>query len=301
MDDFSIFVDNQSNSFIHMNDELTTEGSDKYTGRPTNLQFERKFFNKKIDCLDKGFVRLVDYMGTDASIVQAARVSYGDGTKTVREDKKLIDYLWKNEHLSPFEMVSLKFHCKMPIFVARQWVRHRTAKINEISGRYSILSEEFYVPDKNNINSQCKDNKQGRGEILSEVDASNFLHHLNNSYEQNKIAYELALEDNVARELARISLPVSTYTEWYWKIDLRNLLHFLKLRLDSHAQYEIRVYAEAMATIVKALVPYTWESFEEHTLYGTHLSRSQSNLIKKLMYSEELTQEEKDKLKMIFK
>jgi len=226
--------------------------------------------------LDKGFVRLVDYMGSDDRIVQAARVSYGEGTKTVRQDKGLINYLIRNEHTSPFEQVVLTFHTKMPIFVARQWVRHRTARLNEISGRYSIMRDEFYIPDADQLRSQSTDNKQARSEetlpadvtadILSEMAADQ--RHL---YEH----YEGMIEKGLAREIARTNLPLSLYTEWYWQIDLHNLFRFLWLRLDSHAQYEIRVYAEAMAQCAKAVAPLAYEAFEEHIQGSIRFSRSE--------------------------
>lgn len=216
------------------------------------------------DVLDHGFVRLVSTMGDDSSIVQAARVSYGDGTKTQREDEKLIHYLMKNRHTTPFEMCEIKLHIKLPIFVSRQWVRHRTASINEVSARYSVLPEEFYIPDPKQIQSQSKINKQGReGRIAGELEAQQFfMQHSQLSY----TIYKQLLELGVARELARMVLPLNIYTEMYWKIDLHNLMHFLKLRLDPHAQWEIRQYAEAISEIVKEWVPVSWAAFEQHQL-----------------------------------
>jgi len=203
--------------------------------------------------LDYGFVRVIDYMGNDAAIVQAARVSYGDGTKTLREDEGLIRYLYRNRHTSPFEMCEIKLHCKMPIFVARQWVRHRTASINEVSARYSVLSEEFYVPEQ--FKAQDTKNRQGSAEALGESD--NVLMQ-DWTMESSQACYDLytrMLDKGSSRELARMVLPVNFYTEWYWKIDLHNLLHFLTLRCDAHAQAEIRAYADVIAEIVKLWVP----------------------------------------------
>lgn len=220
-----------------------------------------------IQCLDRGFVRLVDYMGDDTAIVQAARISYGEGTKQVRQDRALIRYLMRHWHTSPFEMVELKFHIKLPIFVARQWIRHRTANINEYSARYSVLRDEFYLPDAAQIRPQSTTNKQGRAEQpLPAEDVERVLEEMEEL--QNKLyqSYQKLLEMGVAREIARINLPVSIYTEWYWKIDLHNLFHFLQLRMDPHAQYEIRVYAHAIADIVKKIVPLAWEAFEDYRL-----------------------------------
>jgi len=227
------------------------------------------------DVLDKGFVRLVDYLGGDARIVQAARVSYGEGTKTVREDRALIDYLLRNDHTSPFEMVSLTFHCKMPIFVARQWIRHRTAKVNEISARYSVMKDEFYEPSPEVISLQSKNNKQGRGEAADEALAQEFLTELRGIEKAAYTSYQKMTEAGLAREVARIGLPVNLYTEWYWTMDLHNLLRFLQLRLDPHAQWEIRQYAQAILKITKKVAPMTCEAFEEHWSGGVHLSRSE--------------------------
>ncbi|MEI8095388.1 MAG: FAD-dependent thymidylate synthase [Spirochaetales bacterium] len=233
--------------------------------------------------LDKGFVRLVDYLGGDQRIVQAARVSYGEGTKTYREDKGLIDYLLRNQHTSPFEQVSLTFHCKMPIFVARQWVRHRTAKLNEISGRYSVMKDEFYVPSPDAIALQSADNKQGRStdEVPAEVKAK-VLDLLQAGQKQSFADYEALLDEGLARELARINLPLSLYTEWYWTMDLHNLFHFLALRLDPHAQMEIRVYAEAMLKITRAVAPIATESFESNTLGGVRFNRQEIEALRKV-------------------
>jgi thymidylate synthase (FAD) len=248
------------------------------------VQEAETMLDKEIKVLDKGFIRLVDYYGSDSRIVQSARVSYGAGTKTVREDKMLIEYLWMNEHTSPFEQVVFTFHCKLPIFVARQWIRHRTARVNEISGRYSIMKEEFYVPAEDVISLQSKDNKQGRSkeEVPTEL-RTKVLNLINSNNSNSYENYKAMIEEGIAKELARISLPLNMYTEWYWQIDLKNLLHFLKLRMDAHAQYEIREYANAMAGIVKVVCPYVWESFEEHTLYGVKLSRSEVKMLETVL------------------
>ena len=233
--------------------------------------------------LDKGFVRLVDYLGSDARIVQSARVSYGEGTKTFREDKGLIDYLLRHQHTSPFEQVSLTFHCKMPIFVARQWVRHRTAKLNEISGRYSVMKDEFYVPDDEAIAFQSVDNKQGRSDEAGPAAMKAKVRELlEQGQRQSFIEYEALLEDGVARELARINLPLSLYTEWYWTMDLHNLFHFLALRLDSHAQLEIRKYAEVILDLTRAVAPVAVESFESHLLGGVRFNRQELDALRQM-------------------
>ncbi|MBS1538815.1 MAG: FAD-dependent thymidylate synthase [Bacteroidetes bacterium] len=234
----------------------------------------------EIPCLDKGFVRLIDVMGNDNSIVQAARVSYGEGTKRLTEDRGLIRYLLRHQHTTPFEMVEFKFHIKLPIFIARQWIRHRTANVNEYSGRYSEMKDEFYIPALGNIRPQSTMNKQGRSDETfpteqAEIIADKFAA----SQDQMYAEYRELLEMGVAREIARINLPVSNYTEWYWKIDLHNLFHFLKLRIDDHAQYEIRVYGEAIASIVKEIVPVAWEAFEDYVLHSLKFSRLEANAI----------------------
>lgn len=235
--------------------------------------------------LDKGFVRLVDYMGGDARIVQSARVSYGEGTKTVRKDLGLIRYLMRNRHTSPFEQVIMTFHVKLPIFVARQWIRHRTARLNEISGRYSVMLDEFYLPAQEDIRRQSTDNKQGRGEELPPEVQLEFLEQLKQEQELLYAKYTSSIEKDVARELARINLPLSLYTQWYWQIDLHNLFHFLKLRLDPHAQLEIRKYGEVMAGMVRRVAPMAYEAFEEYVLFSKTLSRSTLERLKKLLYS----------------
>jgi len=234
----------------------------------------------EIPVLDKGFVRLVDYMGSDQRIVQAARVSYGAGTKTVREDRGLINYLIKNWHTSPFEQVQLTFHTKMPIFVARQWVRHRTARLNEISGRYSIMRDEFYVPEPDQVRFQSSSNKQGRSdECLSPEQAARIIELFQDEQRSIYSNYQSVMEKGVARELARMNLPLSLYTEWYWQIDLHNLFHFLRLRTDPHAQYEIRVYGEAMAKCAQAVAPLAYEAFEEHVMGSITFSRAECSAL----------------------
>jgi thymidylate synthase (FAD) len=240
--------------------------------------------DQEFKVLDHGFVRLVDYLGGDARIVQSARVSYGAGTKTVRKDRQLIDYLMRNEHTSPFEQVVLTFHCKMPIFVARQWIRHRTARLNEISGRYSVMSDEFYLPAPPDIRYQSSSNKQGRSdEEVPEALQAKVLELLRKDQQAVYAGYQELLGEGLSRELARINLPLSLYTQWYWQIDLRNLFHFLKLRLDSHAQLEIRRYAAELGRIARAVAPMAYEAFEEHALHAVKLSRSEVGAVRQML------------------
>jgi thymidylate synthase (FAD) len=248
---------------------------------------------KRIDCLDKGFVRLIDVMGDDAAIVQAARVSYGSGTKKVLEDRGLIRYLLRHAHTTPFEMVEFKFHVKLPIFVARQWIRHRTANVNEYSGRYSEMKDEFYTPQPNDIRPQSVLNKQGRSEeTLPEGMADQAANAFKAGQDEAYAQYQEFLEQGIAREIARINLPVSNYTEWYWKIDLHNLFHFLRLRIDSHAQYEIRVFAEAIAELVKPFVPHAWEAFEDYVLNAHRMTAPELKVMKHLLGSMEFPSDE---------
>lgn len=240
--------------------------------------------DKEFRVLDKGFVRLVDYMGGDQRIVQAARVSYGAGTKSYRKDAALISYLLRNEHTSPFEQVVLTFHAKMPVFVARQWVRHRTARLNEISGRYSILKSEFYLPDGQDVCGQATDNKQGRRtEQLPAETRQRVRRLLEEDQARSYSSYESLLEEGLARELARINLPLSVYTEWYWQIDLHNLFRFLRLRMDAHAQREIRRYAETIFDITKRVCPAACEAFEEHVSGAVGFSRSELEALAALL------------------
>jgi thymidylate synthase (FAD) len=244
----------------------------------------KELLEKEFKCLNLGFVRLIDVMGDDSSIVQAARVSYGKGTKTVNEDRGLIRYLMRHRHTTPFEMVEFKFHIKLPIFVARQWIRHRTANVNEYSGRYSEMKDEFYIPELEQIRFQSQINKQGRSEeTLDENTSKEILQLLKANQLKSYEDYKALLDKGLTREIARITLPLSNYTEWYWKIDLHNLFHFLNLRLDSHAQYEIRVYAEAIANIVKVVVPLAWEAFEDYQLNSIYFSRQELKIIKKYL------------------
>ena len=240
--------------------------------------------DKEFPVLDKGFVRLVDYFGGDQRIVQSARVSYGEGTKSVSQDGALIDYLLRHQHTSPFEQVVMTFHVKMPIFVARQWVRHRTGRMNEVSGRYSIMKEEFYVPEAEKVAPQSKDNKQGRASEAFDSETANKI--INQLEEGQKSAYENyseLLDAGLAREIARINLPLSLYTEFYWEMDLHNLFHFLKLRLDSHAQYEIRVYAEVMLEMCKKEAPMATESFINHQNNGVNFSGEEMDALRAIL------------------
>jgi len=242
---------------------------------------DNKIPNDAIKCLDKGFVRLVDSMGGDDAIVQAARVSYGQGTSKVSQDRGLIRYLMRHRHTTPFEMVEFKFHCKMPIFVARQWVRHRTANINEYSLRYSEARDEFYFPDPEHIQFQSALNKQGRaGEVPTEL-KQKVLDSFHEISERSFALYQELNEAGIARELARSLLPVNIYTEWYWKNDLHNLLHFIGLRSDSHAQYEIRVFSDAMAESVKKVAPFAWEAYQDYVVKGMRFSRVEQSLLEK--------------------
>lgn len=253
---------------------------------------KKELLNTTIPCLD-GFVRLVDYMGDDSSIVQAARVSYGEGTKKVHEDRGLIRYLIRHQHWTPVEMVEFKFHVKMPVFVARQWIRHRTANVNEVSARYTEMKDEMYLPPLEHISSQSVDNKQGRNTEPFPIETAEEIKNL--ILESNTRQYEIyqkLLNMGVARELARTILPVGHYTEWYWKIDLRNLMNFLALRLDPHAQWEIRVYAEAMANIVKQAVPIAWEAFEDYILHSANFSKNELGILKKALENSSLDIEE---------
>ncbi|MEX2007893.1 MAG: FAD-dependent thymidylate synthase [Candidatus Spechtbacterales bacterium] len=258
----------------------TSEGAERWLHRP-------------IKCLDHGFVRLVDYMGNDTAIVQAARVSYGKGTKKITEDRGLIRYLRRHLHTTPFEMVEFKFHCKMPMFVARQWIRHRTANVNEYSARYSVLDNEFYLPQAENLAAQSMSNRQGREALLSPDEAREVLRLLKEDAAQAYEHYNYFLNDDgagkpvdesrsmLARELARMNLPVNFYTQWYWKIDLHNLMHFLNLRMDSHALYEIRVFANAIARILADAMPISYAAFEDYQVNGMNLSGPEKEIVAK--------------------
>ena len=243
-------------------------------------------------CLDHGFVRVVDYMGDDDAVVQAARVSYGRGTKTSRTDRGLIRYLMRHRHTTPFEMCELKLHVKLPIFVARQWIRHRTASVNEYSARYSVLDREYYLPAPEHLAGQARDNRQGRGEVLGSEAAAAVLALLRADAERCYAHYEEMLDPEgtgLARELARINLTLNTYTQWYWKIDLHNLLHFLGLRADPHAQHEIRVYAEAMLETVRRWVPLAAQAFLDYRLGAVTVSAGGLSVIRRLLKGETVT------------
>jgi thymidylate synthase (FAD) len=257
-----------------------------------------------IPVLDHGFVRVIDYMGDDAAVVQAARVSYGKGTKKVSEDKGLIHYLMRHRHTTPFEMCEIKYHVKLPIFVARQWIRHRTANVNEYSARYSILDNEFYLPAPEHLAAQSSSNRQGRGDVLTGAEVKQVLDLLREDAERSYRGYAEMLNESedgkpadpsrrgLARELARMNLSLNFYTQWYWKTDLHNLLNFLSLRADDHAQYEIRAYAAVMIDTLEKWVPLTAEAFRQHRLGGAQLSASALEVVKQLIAGKKVTQEE---------
>jgi thymidylate synthase (FAD) len=274
------------------------------TIRPVSLELEKVLY-QPFEVLDHGFVRVIDYMGNDDSVVQSARVSYGSGTKKVNADKALINYLMAHRHTTPFEMCEIKFHIKLPIFVARQWIRHRTASVNEYSARYSIVEDEFYIPNPQHLSAQSKVNHQGRDEnkILNSVEQKRVLdllkHDTANAYKDylemiNQDSLGNIVDENkegLARELARMNLPLNCYTQWYWKIDLHNLLHFLNLRADKHAQYEIRVYAQIMLDLVKKWVPNCYEAFVKNNQTGKNFSGPALDVVKKLLKGEKISQE----------
>jgi len=277
----------------------------KYTLRPVSEDLEEVLY-KPFEVLDHGFVRVIDYMGNDDAVVQAARVSYGAGTKKVSADKGLINYLMAHRHTTPFEMCEIKFHIKLPIFIARQWIRHRTASVNEYSARYSIMEDEFYIPQKQHLAAQSKINHQGRDEnkVLDENEQFKVLKILKDDAARN---YQNYLEminqdglgnvvdesrDGLARELARMNLTLNCYTQWYWKIDLHNLLHFLYLRADKHAQYEIRVYAEIMLDLVKKWVPNCYEAFIKYRKSGKEISQAAIEVVKKMLDGQDISQED---------
>jgi len=270
------------------------QSQDNKTRRVISPGLETILF-EAIPILDHGFVRVIDYMGDDTSIVQAARVSYGKGTKKVSTDSGLIKYLMRHWHSTPFEMCEIKYHVKLPIFIARQWIRHRTANVNEYSARYSILDKEFYLPSKENLAAQSKSNRQGRGDVLTGDQANEVLNLLKNDAERTYDNYEIMLnqrydgstidenKSGLARELARMNLTLNTYTQWYWKTDLLNLMNFLRLRADSHAQYEIRAYADVMLDTLKKWVPITFEAFMDYRVGGTEVSSKGKKIIKDLI------------------
>lgn len=266
----------------------------RQTLRAVSVGMEAHLYNA-IPVLDHGFIRVVDYMGDDAAICQAARVSYGKGTKSVQNDEGLIRYLMRHWHSTPFEMCEVKLHVKLPVFVARQWIRHRTANVNEYSARYSILDREFYIPAPEHIAAQSVVNNQGRGEALTGAEAARVLDILKTDSERSYDNYQAMISDDgqrgLARELARMNLPANIYTQWYWKVDLHNLLHFLRLRADAHAQYEIRVYADAICSVVADWVPFAYAAFEDYRLGGATLSETALECVRRMLKGEAVTQE----------
>ena len=278
------------------------QSQNSQTKRVTSPELE-KILYQAIPILDHGFIRVVDYMGDDTSVVQAARVSYGKGTKKVSTDEGLIRYLMRHWHSTPFEMCEIKYHVKLPIFIARQWIRHRTANVNEYSARYSILDKEFYIPTSDHLAAQSSNNRQGRGQVLNGEQAKKVLNILKDDAERTYKNYETMLNEKfdgsvidenkngLARELARMNLTLNSYTQWYWKTDLLNLMNFLFLRADKHAQYEIRVYAEAMLDTLKKWVPITHSAFLDYRIGAAHVSAKGLNVIKSFMNGKALNQE----------
>ena len=284
--------------------EIQELRSTEYLTRRATVPALEEILYEPVSVLDHGFVRTIDYMGDDAAVVQAARVSYGKGTKKVSDDAGLINYLLRHRHTTPFEMCEIKFHIKVPIFIARQWIRHRTANINEYSARYSVLDREFYIPSMDQLASQSAQNHQGRGDVLDGAEANEVLQILKEDSLRNYDHYvEMLNEDpdgnkidktrnGLARELARMNLTLNAYTQWYWKIDLHNLLHFLSLRADAHAQYEIRVYADAMLETVKRWVPITYEAFQQYRVGGVNLSAAALTVVKRMLSGDQIAQED---------
>ena len=283
-----------------INEQKTQKSSTK---RVTSLELEKILYDA-IPVLDHGFIRVIDYMGDDSSIVQSARVSYGKGTKKVSTDEGLIKYLMRHWHSTPFEMCEIKYHIKLPIFIARQWIRHRTANVNEYSARYSILDKEFYLPAKEKLSAQSTINRQGRGDLITGDQADEVLQILKDDATRTYSNYEKMLNEKydgtiidenksgLARELARMNLTLNSYTQWYWKTDLLNLLNFLFLRADSHAQYEIRVYAEAMLETVKKWVPITHAAFLDYRVGAAHVSSKGLKIIKSMLNGIEIKYED---------
>jgi len=284
-------------------EEIAALRAERHETRRATVPALEEILYEPILVLDHGFLRVIDYMGDDAAVVQAARVSYGRGTKKVREDRGLIRYLMRHRHTTPFEMCEIKFHVKLPIFVARQWIRHRTANVNEYSARYSILDREFYIPDAKALASQSQTNRQGRGDMLEGEEAASVLRMLRDDAERCYAHYrEMLNEDEaenvvdssrkgLARELARMNLTLNTYTQWYWKTDLHNLMHFLSLRADPHAQFEIRVYGQAMLDVLRRWVPLTHEAFMEYRQEGAFLSRGALSVLNRLLDGEKVAEE----------
>jgi thymidylate synthase (FAD) len=283
--------------------DIALLGEDTVSTRRATVPALEEMLYDAIPVLDHGFVRVIDYMGDDSAIVQAARVSYGKGTKHVSQDRGLIHYLMRHWHSTPFEMCEIKLHVKLPIFVARQWIRHRTANVNEYSARYSVMDKEFYIPAPENLAAQSVINNQGRGELLSADQAQKVMALLTADAEQvyghyeelmNQDAVGNVLDDSrsgIARELARMNLTLNYYTQWYWKIDLHNLMHFVMLRADPHAQYEIRAYADVILRMMEAWVPLATDAFKEHRMHGVRLSRTALTVVRRMIAGESVTQE----------
>ena len=273
------------------------------TKRVTSPELEKVLY-EAISVLDHGFIRVIDYMGDDSSIVQSARVSYGKGTKKVSTDEGLIRYLMRRWHSTPFEMCEIKYHVKLPIFIARQWIRHRTANVNEYSARYSILDKEFYIPAKEQLSAQATNNRQGRGDLITGQQADEVLKILKDDAVRTYDNYEKMLNERfdgtvidekksgLARELARMNLTLNSYTQWYWKTDLLNLMNFLFLRGDSHAQYEIRVYAEKMLDTVKKWVPITHAAFLDYRVGAAHISSKGIKIVKSMINGKKISYED---------
>ena len=285
-------------------EEIKNQQEQNFSTKRVTVSDLEKILYEAIPILDHGFIRVVDYMGDDSSIVQAARVSYGKGTKKVSTDAGLIKYLMRHWHTTPFEMCEIKYHVKLPIFIARQWIRHRTANVNEYSARYSILDKEFYLPSPKHLAAQSQSNRQGRGDVLEGDQAKKVLDLLKTDAERTYNNYEEMLNERydgtvvdenkigLARELARMNLTLNTYTQWYWKTDLLNLMNFLRLRSDHHAQYEIRAYADAMLDTLKKWVPITFEAFVDYRVGGTEVSAKGKSVIQKLVKGEEVSMEQ---------
>ena len=283
--------------------EITAQRAQRAETRRATVPALEELLFTAFPVLDHGFVRVIDYMGDDAAVVQAARVSYGRGTRRVSEDAGLIRYLMRHRHTTPFEMCEIKFHVKLPIFIARQWIRHRTANVNEYSARYSILDREFYLPSPEQLAAQSSSNRQGRGDVLSGAEAEEVLHLLRADALRNYDHYVYMLNEGadgspadpsrqgLARELARMNLTLNAYTQWYWKTDLHNLLHFLSLRADAHAQYEIRAYAEAMLAIVRAWVPQCHAAFADYRLGAVTFSAGMLDILKRMLAGEVVAQQ----------
>ena len=273
--------------------EVVAARADERPTRRATVPALEDILYEPLAVLDRGFVRVVDYMGDDAAVVQAARVSYGKGTRQLREDRGLLRYLLRHRHTTPFEMCEIKYHVKLPIFVARQWIRHRTANVNEYSARYSIVEDEFYVPAPEHLAVQSEANRQGRGAALSGAAAARVLELLRSDAALTYSHYKEMLDTHgLARELARMDLTLNVYTQWYWKIDLHNLLHFLALRADPHAQYEIRAYAEIMGDTVRRWAPHTFEAFDDYVVGGANLSRGGLAVVRRMLAGEQVAQDD---------